>query len=70
MTSGQLAAYGTRVNGPPPLLYIIHRDTRVSFFILLFYGGRSQLVVELDHSCEVSNLFSAQVGIGRITYSK
>ena len=29
----------------------------------LFFGGRSQLVVELDRLCEVNNLYSAQVGM-------
>ena len=31
---------------------------RVPFF--LFFGGRPQLVVELEHLCEVNNLYSAQ----------
>ena len=34
-----------------------------AFFSSFFFGGRSQLVVELNRSCEVNNLYSAQVEI-------
>ena len=36
------------------------RTVLVFFF---FFGGRSQLVVELDGLCKVNNIYSAQVGM-------
>ena len=44
-------ASNRRVRTPPRALF------------LFFFGGRPQLVVELDHLCEVNNMYSAQVGI-------
>ena len=45
---------------------------RVPLFFLAVFGGRSQLVVELDCLCEVNNLYSAQVGmvVSRSVYGK
>ena len=41
---------------PPP-------DNQGTAFFSFFFGGRSQLVVELDDLCEVNNLYSTQVGM-------
>ena len=46
-----------------PLTIYVSYTTGVPFFIVFFFGGRPQLVVELDHLCEVKNLYSAQVGM-------
>ena len=63
---------------PPPLPYYIwvglasvgndtvkHAAGYLSYTarVPFCFGGRSQLVVELDQSCEVNSLYSAQVGM-------
>ena len=39
------------------------QTTRVLLLFFFLFCGRSQLVVELDHLCEVKNLYAAQVGM-------
>ena len=44
---------------PPPLVWSLRELDNQGTVFALFFGGRPQLVVELDHLCEVKNLYSA-----------
>ena len=71
----ELPKQATNEYAPPPLLYIgwvgvgwqRHCKTCRSLreldnqgTVFCFFGGRPHLVVELDHLCEVNDIYSAQ----------
>ena len=51
--------------GNDTVKHLLELDKQGTTFFFFFFGGggRPQLVVELDHLCEVNNLCSAQVGM-------
>ena len=38
-------------------------DNQGTVFLCVFFGGRPQPVIELDHLCEVKNIYFAQLGM-------